>query len=98
MLTKIQTLDDVKAFAKYLTVHEKLVLHPDEDFNNYVSLETQLPIYSKEDAELRNDLMNQCFQVCEQNNEDVYDSMSEVYLIETGLNKYIPLPSQPYAV
>ena len=97
MINKIEKVEDVKAFAKHLTVIEKISFHPDDDFSDYVNTETQEPTYSQEEAELRNDLMNQCFKICEQNNVDIYDIMGEIYLIESGMDKYIPLPSQPYA-
>ena len=41
--------------------------------------------------------MNQCFTVCEKNGVDIYDTMSEVALKETGLDKFIPLPSAAYS-
>lgn len=40
--------------------------------------------------------MEQCFEVCEKEGVDIYDIMLEVSLIETGMDKFIPLPSQPY--
>ena len=54
------------------------------------------PTYTKEEADLRNDLMSKCFEVCEKEGVDIYDVMLEVSLIETGMDKFIPLPSQPY--
>ena len=41
--------------------------------------------------------MNKCFDVCEKDGIDIYDTMLEVTLIETGMDKFIPLPSQPYS-
>jgi hypothetical protein len=96
MLKQITTTKDVVAFAKQL-IKEGVSFHPDDDFNDYINLETKEPTYSKEDADFRNELMNQCFTVCEKNGIDIYDSMSEVVLKETGLDKFIPLPSTPYA-
>ena len=40
--------------------------------------------------------MRSCFEVCEKEGVDIYDVMLEVSLIETGMDKFIPLPSQPY--
>ena len=37
--------------------------------------------------------MEQCFEVCEKNGVDIYDFSMEIYLKETGLDKFIPLPS-----
>jgi hypothetical protein len=71
--------------------------HPDDDFNDYINLETEKPTYTKDEADFRNELMNQCFAVCEKNGFDIYDTMIEVALKETGMDKFIPLPSTPYA-
>ena len=40
--------------------------------------------------------MSKCFEVCEKEGVDIYDVTLEVSLIETGMDKFIPLPSQPY--
>lgn len=92
MLQRINTPDDVVDFAKQL-VEEGLNFHPDDDFNDYVNVNTNEPSYTPQEAELRNKLMSQCFDVCEKNGMDVYDIMCEVMLTETGLDSLIPLPS-----
>jgi hypothetical protein len=92
MLKEIKNLNDVEAFAKEL-IKESVNFHPDEDFNNYVNLESNLPTYTKEEADLRNKLMNQSFDVCEKEGVDIYDFTLEITLKDTGLDKFIPLPS-----
>ncbi len=73
MLTKIKSIADVEIFFHHLLEKESLNFHPDEDFRNYINLETHLPSYTIEDAELRNHLMTSCFEVCEQENDtDIY--------------------------
>ena len=96
MLKEIKNLNDIEAFAKEL-INESVNFHPDEDFNNYVNLESKLPTYTKEEAKLRNNLLNQCFEVCEKEGVDIYDYTMEITLKETGLDKFIPLPSQEYS-
>ena len=93
MITKIETTEDVKVFAKQL-IAEGVSFHPDDDFNDYVNFKEDKTFYTKEEADLRNDLMNKCFEVCEKEGADIYDVMLEVSLIETGMDKLIPLPSQ----
>jgi hypothetical protein len=93
MITRIGTLEDVKIFVKQL-VEEGLNYHPDDDFSQYINIQTDEPTYSPEQASLRNELNIQCFEVCEVLGVDIYDVAQEVFLIETGLDKYIPLPSQ----
>ena len=60
-------------------------------------METGLPAYTPDEATDRNLLMGQCFAVCEAAGQDVYSVMQEIFLIETGLDKYIPLPSQVHS-
>lgn len=93
MINKISTIDDVKKFARQLTA-EGLSFHPDDDFNDYVNLQTNDPTYSAEDAEIRNNLMNDCFEVCDKEGVDVYTIMLEELLLESGLDEIIPLPSK----
>ena len=95
MLKQIKTTKDVVAFAKQL-IKEGMNFHCDTDFNDYINLETKEPSYTKEEADLRNELMNQCFSVCEKNGVDVYDTMGDVLLKETGLDKFIPLSTAEF--
>ena len=92
MITKIKNTKDVFAFAKQLVI-EGLSFHPDDDFNDYVNYKTKKPSYTKKEAKIRNKLMDQCFAVCKKNNVDIYRTMLEVMLKETGMDKFIPLPS-----
>ena len=93
MLKQIKTTKDVVAFAKQI-IKEGVNFHCDEDFKNYINLKSNKLTYSTEEAELRNELMNQCFAVCEKNGVNVYGTMGDVLLKETGLHKFIPLSTQ----
>jgi hypothetical protein len=92
MIQKIESLEDVATFSKELIL-EGTNFHPDDDFFDYVNILTNESVYSVVESVLRNSLMNQCFEVCEKQNIDVYNFTMEVYLKETGLDKFIPLPS-----
>ncbi|MCC5930319.1 MAG: hypothetical protein JJU28_13815 [Cyclobacteriaceae bacterium] len=91
MITKIANLDDVSAFAKLL-VKESVNFHPDEDFINYINIQTAEPTYTAKEAEVRNALMAECFEVCDENGIDIYDFMSKIVLQETAMDKLIPQP------
>lgn len=93
MITEIKTLDDVKEFVHQLMA-EGLNYHPDDDFENYVNTETGEPSYSPDAAKLRNQLNDKCFEVCEVAGADIYDLSMEIFLKDTGLDQFIPLPSQ----
>ena len=73
MITQITNVEDVATFAQHLIHVEKLSVHPYDDFADYTTYETRLPFYTEKEAELRNQLMNQCFDVCEQNNIEIYE-------------------------
>ena len=92
MKTQINNLSDVKAFSKAL-IMEGTNFHPDDDFRNYIIIDSGKPAYTLQDAEFRNTLMDKCFSVCANEKVDIYDIMLEVYLKETGMDKHIPLPS-----
>ncbi len=64
MKRRIFTVADVASFFKQLLEKESLNFHPDEDFKNYIQIETKLPSYTKEEAHLRNSSMQSCFAVC----------------------------------
>jgi len=91
MLTKIETIEDVKLFAKQI-INEGVSFHPDDDFNAYINFKTNAPSYTSDEAEVRNNLMNECFEKCNQAGVDIYEIMLEETLTETGLDKFIPLP------
>jgi len=95
MLKEINNLDDVRLFAEQL-IQEGTNFHPDDDFSSYINLKTGLPIYTKSEANLRNELMEKSFKACEENQTDIYDFMSEIVLMKSGLDKFIPLPSEEY--
>lgn len=92
MLDKIKSVADVEQFAKLL-VEEGSNFHPDDDFTKFVNYKTGEPTYTLEQAELRNSLMRQCFEICEKKEQDIYAVMHRIFLVETGWDKHIPLPA-----
>jgi len=72
MIDLIKTINDVGHFFRHLIQNENLNLHPDEDFRNYIHVETGLPSYTQEEADFRNKLMETCFEVCCRENGDIY--------------------------
>lgn len=93
MKINIQTIEDVKHYAKKLTA-EGLSFHPDDDFNDYVNFTNNTLFYNSEEAELRNKLMNDCFDVCEKEGSDIYEIMMEEQSQESGLDISKPIPSK----
>lgn len=93
MITQINKLPDVEAFTKAL-INEGTSFHPDDDFTEYVNKTSGKPPYTPREAKFRNKLMERCFAVCTDEKVDVYDFMLEISLKESGMDKYIPLPSE----
>ena len=77
MISEINTTEDVKQFAKDLK-SEGCIFHCDDDFTDYINLETKEKSFTEEEADLRNDLMSQCFLVCEKEGLDIYEIMSNI--------------------
>ena len=92
MIEKIKNTEGVIAFAKQI-VKEGVSFHPDDDFMDYVNFKSKQPVYTKEEADFRNELMQQCFEVCDRSGVDIYCVMNEVLMQETGLDKFVLLPS-----
>lgn len=92
MIAEVKSIEDVAEFVSQL-VDEGLNYHPDDDFENYVNMETGEASYTAAEAWERNRLNTQCFEVCDSAGADIYDISMEIFLKKTGLDKYIPLPS-----
>jgi hypothetical protein len=75
MITEIKTIADVKIFAEQL-VSEGVSFHPDDDFEDYIDLQSKSPFYSPEQAAVRNRLIEQSFEICERKGADIYEIMS----------------------
>jgi hypothetical protein len=75
-LQKINTLEEVKAFARYLVEGLKLNFHPDDDFSCYEVAGMNRSLTTQE-VETGNRLMDECFAVCEKSGVDVYEVMGQ---------------------
>ena len=73
MINEISNVNDVKAFAKQFVFVENLSVHPDDDFKDYISYTTKLRFYSEKEVAVRNELMNQCFDFCNENNIEIHE-------------------------
>ena len=64
-------------------MEEDLNFHPDTPFEDYINLNTNEPTYSKEDATLRNNLLEQAFSLGNRIGVDTHELMCEY-----GLNVF----------
>lgn len=81
--SKITSIADVVAFAKYLVNELHVPIHPDDKFEDYVNLENGDHQFTPEESAIGNRLMAECFDICEKNNRDIYDLMFPI--IEQGI-------------
>ena len=77
-LTSIDTLQDVKSFVHILMEDEKLNFHPDTPFEDYVLIGKGLPFYSSKEAEVRNGLLDQAFELGDRLEVDTNELMCDV--------------------
>ena len=70
--THISTIKDVESFFDFLLQERNVSFHPDDDFADYVSIETGEPIFNKDETSTFNRLMGEAFDVCELNGVDIY--------------------------
>jgi hypothetical protein len=71
MLYEITTMKDVKTFIEQIA-HEIDNFHPLEDFTDYVYPDSYFRKYTDEEAEIRNKLLDKCFDVCAYHTEDFF--------------------------
>lgn len=69
----IQTLEEVRAFFTFVVEKIGDEWHPDDDYSFYKDLKTKEPVFTPEETALYNRLQQECFAVCEKNDEDIYD-------------------------
>jgi len=81
MITKIESIDDVKDYFRQL-LNEGLNCHADSAFEDDINLQTKKACVSKEETAIRNKLMDDCFEVCERVGADIYEiAMEEFYTL-----------------
>lgn len=81
-INEIKTMADVEKFARHIIIVEDVNVHPDNDFGDYVAVgesEDDSHTYTEKEVELRNNLMNECFKVCQENGEDIYEVFYNIF-------------------
>lgn len=76
----ILTIQEVKDFAKYLYSVHKVAFHPDDTFDVYISSNKE-NLFSKEEIELLNIRMEECFNICNKYDQDIYELMGNEKII-----------------
>lgn len=60
-------------FFTYIYCKRGVNFHPDEGFDHYIDLETKQPTFTKSECKHYDQLMAECFAVCEDSDIDIYD-------------------------
>lgn len=78
MIQEIKSIEDVKTFFRQLLA-EDLNFHPDTPFEDYITSETKVDTYTTKEAEIRNRLLEECFDTCEKEKVDIYEIAMEIF-------------------
>lgn len=73
MSSEISTVEDVEQFVKFIYEDLNINFHPDDDFKDYIKDVTKERIFSEADANMYNNLVDECFNVCEKKDVDFYE-------------------------
>ena len=69
----ITSVNEIRLFVEHLINVEELNFHTDTPFEDYINMETKQPTYNKEDAQLRTNKLNECFEFGSLNGFDAED-------------------------
>lgn len=78
----ITNVDEVKQFFHYALYDRNIAVHPDDSLTDLSEDELKQMNVTKDEAVNYERLMDECFEVCERENTDIYS----IYLAE-----YMPL-------
>ena len=81
MIQEIKSIQDVKIF--FTELHDGgLNFHPDDPFDTYVHRDTGEQFYSDQESFVRNNLLNQAFDVCERESADIYEICVDIFMAD----------------
>lgn len=72
--------EDVSRFFKWLVERKNLCFHPDDSFFDYINFDTKERSFTDSEADALDDVMERCFEVCDDAGEDIYQlAWNEVF-------------------
>jgi hypothetical protein len=77
----INTIKDVQDFCQFLYDEYDLAFHPDDPFDQYINAQG-LDLFTKEEADYLDSVMQKCFDVCERADTNIYDVMEPIQKAE----------------
>lgn len=74
-IDRIDTMDDVRAFFRWLHDDVELAFHPDDGFEGYGHTENGewVQLFALVHCAELNKVMQACFEICEKNGEEIYE-------------------------
>lgn len=69
----IKKPEDVSRFFKWLVECKKLAFHPDDTFFDYINFDTKERSFTDGEADTLDDVMERCFEVCNDAGADIYE-------------------------
>ena len=84
-LSHITNRNEVEQFANYLVNGLNINFHPDTPFEDYIEYDTKLSTFTPEDAAIGNQLMDECFEVCNKDDDEVYFIMGKYLFARIGI-------------
>ena len=80
----IRTTADVEQFFRYLIEDEKVNFHPDDNFHDYIDMDTRQKSFSDAECSLYNRLMGECFDACAKEGVEIYGIALDVFSEKVG--------------
>lgn len=77
----INNVKDVEDFLQSLYDEYALVFHPDDPFDQYINKNGEV-VFTKDESDYLDSVMERCFEVCEQNGTDIYEIMEPIQRAE----------------
>lgn len=81
---KIENIKHVQAFLIELR-DANIAFHPDTPFEDYINLETKKHVFGPREVARLDDLMQQCFRICNKLNIDLYEVCISIAKLEEAL-------------
>lgn len=69
---EINKPEDVSRFFKWLVECKQLCFHPDDSFFDYINFDTKERSFTDNEADALDDVMERCFEVCDDAGADIY--------------------------
>lgn len=76
----ITNVDEVKNFFHYALFEEHIIFHPDDPLTDLTDEQLKEMNATRVEMQLYDRLVNECFKVCERENEDIYGIFIDEYM------------------